>query len=319
MNGDLDAARKRRLESAEAEKQAGSPAINVISSELEAIRIDIMQGRAAEALPQVEERLARVEDWWQRHRSGQAVPEVPNFEFLARTFISALDIANGADRALNDWESALGRTDAVLEVKRELHRPAEDIAGNRMNRAVELGSLGRFGEAKAELEECLQVFQNDPARRATVLSSLAFLVNKQGDVPQAIVQERRALALCEQLPDPRNRASSHNNLANYLERSGNPSALAESSRHQLAALVYRLVSGLGQDLRTSLQNYAIDFRRAHATGTTLVVPRLAELLADPAFHPLKEWLRLRQADVADVQAAVDGLLEQARQLSLKQD
>ena len=213
----------------------------------------------------------------------------------------------------------MGRTDAVLEVKRELHRPAEDIAGNRMNRAVELGRLGRFGEAKAELEECLQVFQNNPARRARVLSSLAGLFNKRGDVPQAIVQERRALAISDQLPGPRDRAMSHNNLANYLERSGTPSALAESSRHQLAALVYRLVSGLGQDLQTSLHSYTVRFRRAHATGTPLVVPSVAEVLADPAFHPLKEWLSLRQADVADVQAAVDGLLEQARQAALKQD
>ena len=47
------------------------------------------------------------------------------------------------------------------------------------------------------------------------------------------------------------------------------------------------------------------------------MPRLAELLADPAFHPLKEWLRLRQADVADVQAAVDGFLGQARQMALE--
>ena len=135
---------------------------------------------------------------------------------------------------------------------------------------------------------------------------------------QAIAQERRALALCEQLPDPRDRAISHHNLANYLERSGNPSALAESSHHLLAALVYHLVSGLGQDLQTSLHSYAVRFRRAHATGTPLVVPSVAEVLADPAFHPLKEWLRLRQADVADVQAAVDGFLEQARQLALKQ-
>ena len=145
------------------------------------------------------------------------------------------------------------------------------------------------------------------------------LFHEQGDVPQAIVQERRALALREQLPDPSDRAISHTNLANYLERSGTPSALAESSRHQLAALVYRLVSGLGQDLQTSLHNYTILFRRANAAGTPLVVPRLDELLADPAFHPLKEWLRLRQADMADVQAAVDGFLEQARQLALKQD
>ncbi len=319
MNGDLVAARERHLESAEAYKKAGSPAVSVIGRELEALRIDIMQGRAAEALPQVEKRLAQVEDWWRRNRSGQPVPEAPDFESLARTLISALDIANDVDRALNDWKSALGRTDAVLEVERALQRPAEDIASARMNRAVELGRLGRFGEAKAELEECLQVFQNDHAARSKVLSSLAELFHEQGDVPQAIVQERRALALREQLPDPRDRAISHTNLANYPERSGTPSALAESSRHQLAALVYRLVSWLGQDLQTSLHNYTILFRRANAAGTPLVVPRLDELLADPAFHPLKEWLRQRQADMADVQAAVDGFLEQARQLALKQD
>ena len=202
--------------------------------------------------------------------------------------------------------------------KRALERPAEDIAATRMNRANVLRKLGRFGEAKAELEDCLQVFQNDPARRARVLSSLADLFDEQGDVAQAITQERRALALCEQLPDPGDRAISHNNLANYLERSGTPSALAESPRHQLAALIYRLVSGLGQDLQTSLRNYAIDFRRAHAAGTELAVPRVAELLADPAFRPLDDWLRQRQADVAEVQAAVDQVLDQARQLALEQ-
>ena len=96
MTGDLDASRERHLESAEAEKKAGRPAVHVIGSELEALRIDIMQGRAAEALPQVEARLAQVEDWWQRHRSGQPVPEAPDPEFLARALISALDIANAS-------------------------------------------------------------------------------------------------------------------------------------------------------------------------------------------------------------------------------
>ena len=138
-------------------------------------------------------------------------------------------------------------------------------------------------------------------------------------MPQAIAQQRRALAIRHQLPDPRDRAISHNNLAISLERSGTPSAFAESSRHQLAALVYRLVSGLGQDLQDSLRNYANVFRRANATGSPLAVPLVAELLAGPAFHPLKEWLRLRQADVDDVQASVDGFLEQARQLALEQD
>ena len=39
---------------------------------------------------------------------------------------------------------------------------------------------------------------------------------------------------------------------------------------------------------------------------------LADLLADPAFRPLSDWLRLRHVDVAEVQAAVDQVLEQVR-------
>src|SRR5262245_23761378 len=81
------------------------------------------------------------------------------------------------------------------------HAQREDIASTRMDRANMLLRLGRFGEAQAELEACLQVFQNDPAKSATTLSSLAILFNEQGDVPQAVIQERRSLALRELLPD----------------------------------------------------------------------------------------------------------------------
>ena len=311
--GDLNAARQRRLDEAEATRQAGQPAVEVMSSELEALRLDIMQGQAAEALPQVQARLAQLDAWWQQQHAGQHVPEAPDAESLARALIGALDIARQAHWALEDWDAALRRVDAILELKRALQRPAQDIAGDRMNRAVVLQRLGRFPEAQAELEACLQVFQHDPARSSRTRSALAILFDDQGDVPQAITQERRALALCQQLPDPRGRAISHNNLAIYLERHGTPSGLAESPRHQLAALVYRLVAGLGQDLQTSLRNYAIDFRRAQATGPPLAVPRVAELLAEPAFHPLADWLRQRQVDVAEVQAAVDQALEPARQ------
>ena len=117
----------------------------------------------------------------------------------------------------------------------------------------------------------------------------------------------------EQLPSPAGRAISHNNLAKYLERSGTPSGLAESPRHRLAALLYRLAAGLGESLKTSLRNYAIDFRHAHAAGAVPAVPRVADLLADPAFAPLEQWLRQRQVNVTELQAAVDHYLDQARQ------
>jgi tetratricopeptide (TPR) repeat protein len=267
----------------------------------------------AEALPQVESRLAQVAGWWRRRRSGQPVPEAPESEFLARAYIGALDVARKADFARVDWESALGRLDTVLEVKHALERPAEDVAADRFNRATVLLRLGRFGEARAELEDCLQVFQNKPKERAAVLSSLAGLFYEQGDVPQAITQERRSLSACEQLPDPEDRANSHHNLAIYLARQGTAPSLAESTCHRLADLMYCLVAGLGQDLQTSLHNYVIIFRRARAAGNEVAVPRVAELLANPAFHPLDLWLRQRQVNPAELQMAVDQCLEQARQ------
>jgi tetratricopeptide (TPR) repeat protein len=311
--GQLDAARQRQLDSAEASKNAGRPAIHVVGSELEALRIDIMQANAAEALPQIESRLTQVEAWWKMQQSGQPVPEAPDAESLARAYVGALDIAKDAHVAQKDWPAALRRIDAIIEVKRALKRPEEDITDTRMNRAIVLGRISDFAKAKTELEACLTIFQNDPTRSSRVLNSLAALFDGQGDIPQAIAQERRALARLEILPDPSNRASSHNNLATYLERSGTTPELAESHSHQLAALIYRLVAGLGQHLQTSLHNYVIDFRRAQAAGTELVVPRVGELLATPAFAPLASWLTQRGVPLDALQAAVDQFLADARE------
>jgi len=317
--GDLDAARQRQLEAAEASRNAGRPAIHVIGSVLEALRIDIVQGKVREALPEVEARLAQVEAWWQQHRSGHSVPEAPDAEFLARVLIAALDIARQAHMAQKGWSAALRRIDAILDLMRALQRPAEDIAATRMNRAVVLNRIpGRYGEAKGELEYCLSVFQNNPAATSKVLSSLADLFNKQGDTAQAITQERRALAFSEQVPDPADRAISHNNLAGYLDRRGAQPDLAEAPHHRLAALLYRVVGGLGQDLQTSLRNYAVVFRRAQAGGTQPAIPRVPELLADPAFAPFQQWLRQRGVPLDQLQAAVDRLLDQVKQAALSQ-
>lgn len=157
LTGQPDAARQRQRDAAEAHKQAGRPQVYVIVSELEALRLDIRQGNVETALPQVEARLAQVAGWWRQYRAGQTPPEAPDAEFLARAYISALDIATEADYARKDWDTALARLD--------------------------------------------------------------------------------------------------------------PAAQAESAGHQLAALAYRLVAGLGQHLQDSLHNYAIDFRRDwHRTG-----------------------------------------------------
>jgi tetratricopeptide (TPR) repeat protein len=264
-------------------------------------------------LPDVERRIAQVEDWWQLTRKGQRVPEAPDAEELGRVLICALDVATEAGFAQKDWNAALPRIDRILKIKRELNRPAQDIANDRMNRANVLRRLQRSGEAQAELEACLEIFSGDPTRSSAVFGSLARLFNEQGDVLQAVELERRALAICEQLPGPVDRAVSHSNLANYLETIGTPSAPRESVCHRLAALVYLVVAGLGAHLQTVLSNYANDFRQAKAAGITFTPPRLAGLLAQPAFGPLAQWLDQRKVNPEELQSTLDQYLEMARE------
>jgi hypothetical protein len=149
-----------------------------------------------------------------------------------------------------------------------------------------------------------------------VRSSLAELFDARGDTEQAISHERRALAICEHLPDPADRAVSHNNLSNYLGRAGGETHPREAARHRLATLLYCLSAGLNESLKTSLGNYVIDFRRAQEAGSELVVPAVSELLADPAFAPLAEWLAQRQGDPAELQQQVNERLRECRQRAL---
>ena len=95
-----------------------------------------------------------------------------------------------------------------------------------------------------------------------------------------------------------------------------PAGRGRAHRHRLAALVYHLAAGSGEPLHLALAGYATRFRRAEAAGEPLAVPRLTDLLDDPAFGPLDDWLREHAADVAEVQMTADFYLEQARRIGI---
>jgi hypothetical protein len=121
--------------------------------------------------------------------------------------------------------------------------------------------------------------------------------------------ERQALAVCNRLPDPSDRAISHANLAAYLEKLGRADRWPQ---HDLAAVVYLLSAGHGQHVRTWLHNLANRIRRAAAAGGRYELPRRADLLARSAFAPLATWLAANQIDLDQLQAGIDQLVEQTR-------
>jgi tetratricopeptide (TPR) repeat protein len=313
--GHLDSARQRRIEAIEANLRAGSPPMEIIKGELELLRIDIRQGRLTTARPRIEMLLAKLQLQSHAYRSGQCELEVEDAEDLARALICAIDIALDSDFAQRDWESALRRATDLLEEAKALGRADSQMAPIRTRRADVLKELRRFDEAQAEFDACIPFFQNDPRRAARTIGSLADVFYRQGDVAQAITQGRRALSRLEHFPDPEDRAISHGNLAIYLEREGTSPARIESRKHLFAALMYFHVADIYRHVQTAIGNYAIAFRNARAAGTQLVVPRVAQLLADPAFAALEQWLRQRGVDIDELQADLDKFIDQARQAS----
>jgi tetratricopeptide (TPR) repeat protein len=307
--GQLDRARETHLKSADAARRAGRPRVTVVGSELEALRVDVEQGRAEDALPAIEAKLGEVRAWWALRQQGQRVPEAPDDEELARTLVSGLDISRQANLALERWQPCLDLLGELEQVERDLGTGEHEVARTRFNRYRPLLRLGYRAEARTVLEGCLEVFHRvgDVTTEAGTLTGLAEVWNRLGDPTQAIALERRSLAVGDRLADPGARAISHNNLANYLHAAGTP---AEAPSHQLAALVYSLVTGL--DPRIYLRNLADRTREAAARGETFAFPPLATLLADPAFSALRAYLTSAGADLPALQARIDALVAEAR-------
>jgi tetratricopeptide (TPR) repeat protein len=285
--------------------------VKVIASELEALRVDVMQGDAERALPEIERRLDEVRGWWRRRRRGETVPEAPEEVFLGRVLIAGLDIARQADQALECWAACLDLLEEIEATNRSLGEGEHQLARTRFNQYGPLLRLGRLDEAQGTLEACLQAFgeADDLTSQAKTLSALADLWDKRGDRGQAAALERQALAVENRLPDLAGRSISHGNLSSYLDPLGEG---PEAARHLLAAIVYDVVIDHRQFLKTDLNNLAIHMRRAAAGGRRYELPRLADLLARPELEALRQVLVDRGVDAGELQGSIDQLVDQVR-------
>jgi tetratricopeptide (TPR) repeat protein len=308
MVGRLAESKGTHLKSAEAYKTAGSPEINVIGRELEAFRIDVYQGHAETALPEIESRLETVRGWWQRRKAGESVPEAPDDGFLARVLVGGLDIAEDANWQLENWNACLKLLEEIEQTKRDTGQSRHEQMRTRFNKYLPLIKLGRLDDARRVQEECLAVFREvgDLTNQSKALSALATVWKERGDIRQAIELERRALDVCNRLPDPGDRAISHLNLGNYLDNSGMKD---ESANHHLAAGIYYLCTGRHEP--NWMGNLRNRIRREAKSNSTYALPRIPALLAHPEFEPLKRWLTERGEDLEELQGRVDGLVGEA--------
>ncbi|HWM92600.1 MAG TPA: CHAT domain-containing protein [Thermoanaerobaculia bacterium] len=309
--GRLDDARSTYLLSAEAYVKAGSPRINVLASECEALRVDIMQAEAEQALPEVESRLEEVRNWWRRHREGEPVPEAPNPAILAWALIGGLDIAREANLALEQWEACLGVLTEIEETQQAFGEGEHALARTRFNRYGPLLRLGRLDEAQRVLESCLAAFRgaSDLASEGATFSALANLWDQRGDREQAAGLARQALAVSNRLANLEGRSISHGNLANYLEHIGE---VEEAARHLQARIVYDLVTGHRQLLATAMHRLMFFMSNAAALGKRYELPRLAELLTRPEFEPLQRTLTEWNVPLDALQTQIDQHVEAVR-------
>lgn len=315
--GHFDEARALCRRSAEADTRAGRPRASVLGSELEALRIDVMQGRAEQALPDIAAKLGEARSLWAQRQRGEA--EAPDDEMLVRVFIGALDVAREAHFRLAHWPASLDLLAEIEAVGQARGEPEHARAATRFNRygpllmlAKEAAGQWRGDEArvlreraKEVLAQCLDVFRGakDITNEALARSALADVWDELGDLAQALGQERLALALRNDLPSPNDRAVSNHNLSNYLHKN---SQAREAAAHWLAGLAYDLVTGI--DPRLSLEGLSWHRALAASRGETFTPPALADLLQNPEFTALRRFLQQRSISVADLQTRIDEAL-----------
>jgi tetratricopeptide (TPR) repeat protein len=267
-----------------------------------------MRGETETALPEIESRLDRVRDWWQRSQAGESVAEAPNRTSLGRTLVSGLDIAEDANNAFENWQGCLDLLMETESAKRALGENEVELAGTRFNQYGPLLRLGRLDEAQRVLEGCLPVYRSAGAiaNEARCLSALANLWKERNEIGEAIALERQALAVRNTLPDPSVRANSHGNLGIYLEKADKHD---EASTHGLADIVYSMLVGTGLDV--SLNNLRNRARRALAADERYTLPPLEAILAHEEFAALRQFLDSHKVDRAALQAELDRLVDQA--------
>ncbi len=301
---DLDSARRTHLAGAEAYRAAGSPEIQVVANELEALRIEVYQGRAERVLPEIDDRLEKLKNWWDLYQAGAKSADAPDPALLARALVSGLDIAEDACRGLKRWQACLDLLDEIEAVEAQAGGGRLERHATRFNRYGPLVKLGRLDEAQETVEQCLGVYRegNDLSGAGQALSALAEISAEKGELPRAIEAESEALAIWNKFSDIEERSVSHGNLSRYYFRQGRPDL---SARHLAATLIYRSMGEQESLFAVSLGLAKQNILESEKAGGAYELPPVSDLVRRPEFEALSSFLKANHIDLAELQGIID--------------
>ncbi|WP_197041277.1 CHAT domain-containing protein [Chondromyces apiculatus] len=331
QDGRLDEARALFERGAEAKRRAGKPLAQVIAVELEALRIDVMQQGAVQALPEIERRVEVLRELWRQRPHDEEEPLGAEDVQLGGALVTGVDVARRASAALERWEACLALLDELEVLDRGLGAADLDLSRERFHRWTPLVRLGRMAEATEVIEGCLEGFRRARDTRGEVraLSALASVRAELGDLEGAAALEREALSARERFASAGERAIAHCRLASMLGRAGRP---VDALDNVLAAVAYQLAAG--QDASAELRAlaiYALEAAALDAPAETApdgpptdaalqsgsrpllpaVMPRLASLLERPSFASVRKFLSERGVSLEVLQVRIDDLFAHA--------
>jgi tetratricopeptide (TPR) repeat protein len=174
-------------------------------------------GRWAEVLETVEVKRIEMESLPEKSDADEAVDTWNVREAL-------LDTGHSAALRLKKWDVALLLNAQIIKWTIERGACAHEIARRRFNDYGPLIGIKRFDECRALLRYCRDVFQEetDYVGLGTAFSALADLEDKEGRPSHAAAFEKASLRYRYLCGIPGDCTASHNNLASYLERTGEP-------------------------------------------------------------------------------------------------
>jgi tetratricopeptide (TPR) repeat protein len=209
-------------------------------------------GRSEEVLTAVEARREEMKGLPESRSGNEAVEPWHVKEVL-------LDIGGEAALRLRRWQEAFSLSEEAIRVKVSRGATALEVAQKQYNRCGALLELGRYGEARSLLHQCLAVFESEGGTEelGMVHSAIASLESELQHFQEAARHGSTALRLAYATLRPHGCAISHFNLATYLTRIKADARFALAHRLASVLISYQTNDGaLPRDLNAVRKHVA---------------------------------------------------------------